>query len=60
MTERIEEYKRIRLLWPDHLELARGKYLPTRAKATSTGHSIALFALGFDRKLTPHEGAFYL
>ncbi|TDI42640.1 MAG: hypothetical protein E2P02_12625 [Acidobacteria bacterium] len=58
-TTPIEEYKRIRLLWPDHLGLARGKYLPTRTKATSTGHSIAVFALGFDRSLTAHEGAYF-
>ncbi|HSF19751.1 MAG TPA: glutamine synthetase family protein [Vicinamibacteria bacterium] len=54
-----DEYRRIRLLWPDHLGLARGKYLPARAKPTSTGHCISLFALGFDRNMTPHDGAFY-
>ncbi|HXV64145.1 MAG TPA: glutamine synthetase family protein [Vicinamibacteria bacterium] len=52
------EYQRIRLLWPDHLGLARGKYLTARA-TTSTGHCISLFALGFDRNMTPHDGAFY-
>jgi len=52
-----DEFKRIRLLWPDHLGLARGKYLPSRNKASTTGQCIALFALGFDRNMTPHDGA---
>jgi glutamine synthetase len=46
-------------MWPDHLGLARGKYLPARSGPTSTGHCISLFALGFDRNMTPHPGARY-
>ena len=53
----LEDFKRLRLLWPDHLGLARGKYLPTRTRPSGTGHCIALFALGFDRNMTPHKGA---
>jgi glutamine synthetase len=52
-------YRRIRLLWPDHLGLARGKVLPARNARDATGHCISLFALGFDRKMTPHVGARY-
>lgn len=51
--------RRIRLLWPDHLGLARGKVLPARSEPGTTGHCISLFALGFDRKMTPHRGALY-
>ncbi len=54
-------YDRIRVLFPDHLGLARGKYLPIEyAKRGSTGHCISLFALGFDREMTPHPGSHML
>jgi glutamine synthetase len=53
-----EEYERLRLLWPDHLGLARGKYL-SRDSRSHTGHSIALFTLGFDREMTPHDGGMF-
>lgn len=50
------EFDRVRLLWPDHLGLARGKYL-TREKADEgTAHCISLFTLGFDREMIPHDG----
>lgn len=53
------DHDRVRLLWPDHLGLARGKYL-TREKATEgTAHCITLFTLGFDREMTPHDGGFF-
>ena len=53
------DFDRLRLLWPDHLGLARGKYL-TPAKADSgTAHCISLFTLGFDREMIPHEGGFF-
>ena len=52
-------YDRLRLLWPDHLGLARGKYL-TPAKALSgTAHCISLFTLGYDREMIPHDGGFF-
>lgn len=52
-------FHRVRLLWPDHLGLARGKYL-SKAKADSgTAHCIALFTLGFDREMIPHDGGMF-
>ena len=50
-------YKRIRALFPDHLGLARGKYLPANLAAKGTRHCITLFALGFDRSMVPAPGA---
>ncbi|HEX2153215.1 MAG TPA: glutamine synthetase family protein [Acidimicrobiia bacterium] len=50
-------YDRIRVMFPDHLGLARGKYLPIEHADRGTAHCISLFALGFDREMTPHEGA---
>ncbi len=52
-------YDRLRLLWPDHLGLARGKYLPREKAEEGTAHCIALFTLGFDREMTPHDGGFF-
>ncbi len=54
-----DKYNRFRLLWPDHLGLARGKYLPGDAASGSTGHCLTLFTLGFDRDMTPHDGALF-
>ena len=48
-----DEYRRIRVLWPDHLNLARGKYLPHRLAAQGTRHSLTVFALGYDRDTSP-------
>jgi glutamine synthetase len=49
------EFDRLRLLRPDHLALARGKYL-TPAKADSgTAHCISLFTLGYDREMYDHQ-----
>ncbi|MFQ5967355.1 MAG: glutamine synthetase family protein [Acidimicrobiia bacterium] len=53
-----EEYHRLRVLWPDHLGLARGKYLP-RDYAERTNHCITLFALGYDRDMTPNPGSYF-
>lgn len=50
------DYDRVRLLWPDHLGLARGKYLPREKAERGTAHCISLFTLGFDREMTPHKG----
>lgn len=52
-----DTYDRIRVMFPDHLGLARGKYLPARFAGRGTGHCLSLFALGFDRDMTPHEGS---
>jgi glutamine synthetase len=53
------DYERIRLLWPDHLGLARGKYLTPEHADSGTAHCISLFTLGFDREMTPHDGGFF-
>jgi glutamine synthetase len=47
------DYDRIRVLWPDHLGLARGKYLPIRYAERGAFHCMSLFALGYDREMTP-------
>ncbi len=53
------EFDRLRLLWPDHLGLARGKYLTPAKADQGTAHCISLFTLGFDREMIPHEGGFF-
>ena len=50
-------YKRIRALFPDHMGLARGKYLPAAVAAKGARHCITLFALNFDRSMVPAPGA---
>jgi glutamine synthetase len=47
------DYRKIRVLFPDHLGLARGKYLPAANPATSSNHCIGIFALTFDRVMVP-------
>ena len=46
-------YDRIRVLWPDHLGLARGKYVPMRLIDRGARHCTGTWALGFDRTMTP-------
>lgn len=53
-------YERIRLLWPDHLGLARGKYLPAHLAEQGTNHCVSTFALGYDRSLIPAPGSYLL
>lgn len=50
MTDR---YERIRVLWPDHLGLARGKYIPARLADRGVRHCTGVWALGYDRNMTP-------
>jgi glutamine synthetase len=50
------EYDRVRVLWPDHLGLARGKYLPIRYADRGAYHCMSLFALGYDREMIPAPG----
>jgi glutamine synthetase len=50
-------YKRIRTLFPDHHGLARGKYVPIHLAQRGVRHCITLFALAFDRTMTPAPGA---
>lgn len=54
------DIRRIRVLWPDHLGLARGKYLPVRLAERGTRHSITLFSLGYDRDMVPAPGSMLL
>ncbi len=56
----MSDWDRIRVLWPDHLGLARGKYLPARLAHRGTGHCVCVFALGYDRSLLPAPGAYLL
>jgi len=55
-----EEYRRIRVLWPDHLNLARGKYLPSRLAERGTRHCLTVFGLGYDRDMGPVPGTGFL
>ncbi len=52
----LPDYDRIRVLWPDHLGLARGKYLPIRYADRGSYHCMSLFALGYDREMIPAPG----
>ena len=52
------DFDRIRVLWPDHLGLARGKYLPTHLVNKGTGHAAAVFSLQYDRSFAPAPGSF--
>lgn len=48
-----ETFQRLRVLWPDHLGLARGKYVPMRLADRGVRHCSGLWALGYDRVMTP-------
>ena len=52
----MNDYRRIRVLWPDHLALARGKYLPAHLAHRGTRHSMSVFALLYDRDMRPAPG----
>ena len=54
------DWDRIRVLWPDHLGLARGKYVPARLAHKGTSHCVCVFALGYDRSMVPAPGAYLL
>jgi glutamine synthetase len=51
------EYERVRYLWPDHLGLARGKYLSPTAAAAGSNHCVAVFSLQLNREMIPFPGA---
>ena len=53
----MSDYQRIRALFPDHLGLARGKYLPAHLAHKGTRHCLSVFALNFDRTMVPAPGA---
>ncbi|MFZ0015490.1 MAG: glutamine synthetase family protein [Acidimicrobiia bacterium] len=50
-------YKRVRFLWPDHLGLARGKYLSAVRAEEGSNHCVALFSLQLNRVMEPFPGA---
>lgn len=51
-------FKRVRVLFPDHLGLARGKYVPPDyLHHHGSRFCISLFALTYDRTMTPAPGA---
>lgn len=47
-------FDRVRVLWPDHLGLARGKYLPASLADKGARHCTGTWALGYDRGMTPY------
>jgi glutamine synthetase len=51
------DHHRIRYLWPDHLGLARGKYLSVERAAEGSNHCVALFSLQLNRVMIPFPGA---
>ena len=52
-------FDRVRILWPDHLGLARGKYVPAQLAARGARHCTGTWALGFDRGMTPYAPGSY-
>lgn len=58
MTFDLSDYDRVRVLFPDHLGLARGKYLPTHLADRGTGHCATLYGLGYDRSMTNTPGSY--
>jgi glutamine synthetase len=50
-------FSRVRFLWPDHLGLARGKYLSAMRAAEGSNHCVALFSLQLNREMIPFPGA---
>ena len=42
-------FDRVRVLWPDHLGLARGKYVPAALADNGVRHCTGTWALGYDR-----------
>lgn len=56
----VSTHRRVRMLWPDHLGLARGKYLPTRRAEHGSGFCVTTFGLTYDRDIIPAPGAHML
>ena len=56
MSNPFSDYSRIRMLWPDHLGLARGKYVPARLADRGSAFCVTTFAMSYDRDLidAPH------
>lgn len=60
MAEVARDHERVRLVFPDHLGLARGKYLPAHLASKGTGHCATLYGLGYDRSMVPAPGSYLL
>lgn len=60
MTMDLSNYDRVRVMFPGHLGLARGKYLPTHLAAKGTGHCATMYGLGYDRSMIPAPGSYLL
>jgi len=52
-------FDRVRVLWPDHLGLARGKYVPASLADQGARHCTGTWALGYDRGMTPETVGSY-
>lgn len=59
MTE-FAEFDRIRMLWPDHFGLPRGKYVPPGLAPDGSAFCISTFGLTYDRDIVPVPGAYVL
>ncbi len=53
------EFDRVRVLWPDHLGLARGKYVPAGLAGQGARHCTGTWSLGYDRGMTPETRGSY-
>jgi glutamine synthetase len=60
MTSQESTPRRLRVMFPDHHGLARGKYIPMRLADQGARNCITLFALDFDRTMIPAPGAMLL
>ena len=58
MTNDFSEYRRVRMLWPDHLGLARGKYVPSSLANNGSAFCVTTFGMSYDRDLIPAPGAY--
>ena len=54
------QYRRIRIAWPDHLGLARGKYHPPALAAKGSAFCATTLGLTYDRDIIPAEGGYLL
>ncbi|MFT7601086.1 MAG: glutamine synthetase [Acidimicrobiales bacterium] len=56
MSSQFTDYARIRMLWPDHLGLARGKYVPGHLADRGSSFCVTTFATSYNRDLidAPH------
>ncbi|MDE0202771.1 MAG: glutamine synthetase family protein, partial [Rhodospirillaceae bacterium] len=54
----MSDYERIRVLFCDHLNLARGKYVPrAMAESGSLRHCVGVYAVDYERALIPAPGS---